>query len=828
MEPFDLTKWSGYRAAGGNPSQAAITDQVVIDSRRVGSKRALFVALSGTTHDGHHFVASAGLAGARYAVVQRCWRAPDNLPPTIQLLRVEDPLRALQEIAQTYRRGIKAAVLAVTGSQGKTMLKDMLQAVLSDSLSVVSSPESFNSQIGVALSILHISAQHQLAIIEAGISQVGEMDHLAKLIAPDYTILTTIGEQHIDTLGDTATIAREKMKLALAIPEDGWVILPSSTSSSHPGLKDQTGRRICWDQVDPTLPYAVATPGGGFIVHCPDGIQARGQLHFGFSYLLDLINIAIRAAWLIGVPSRELTDRIVHYRPESRRTELWRAPTGVTLINSPYSADTQSIDLALARLQETPLHSRRFFVFGGLRAQTSSPADLCSVARNIQRAGVRTLLLYGDQDLNPMIQELGTAVEVLRFPDPGKALEALKDRTHIGDHILVKGPSKPPLDSLIEVFDDNVGHNRCSINLPSVHHNLQLLRQRLQPHARMMVIVKALAYGTEDMRMAHFLASCGIDILGVSYIDEGVALKRAGVPQAVFSLNVAPYEVRKAVRWGLEVGVQSREVLKLLAEEASRQGKRVKVHLHIDTGMGRLGCRPEDAEGLALFISEQPSIILEGIMTHLSCAEDPQQDAFTLEQADLLTQIVSRLEQRGIRAPYVHAANSAALLRFPHLPFNMARIGLALYGLHSSPATQQVLNLKLAISLSSRIVGINVCRKGDSVSYGRSYRVQESIEHLAVIPLGYFDGIHRHYSGKGSVMVRGQLAPMVGNICMDYLMINITHIPDVQVGDPVLLFGQDEYGRSLQPETLAAQGNSIVHELVSCLGPRIQRVFVYE
>jgi alanine racemase/UDP-N-acetylmuramoyl-tripeptide--D-alanyl-D-alanine ligase len=379
----------------------------------------------------------------------------------------------------------------------------------------------------------------------------------------------------------------------------------------------------------------------------------------------------------------------------------------------------------------------------------------------------------------------------------------------------------------MQAFNDSLCNNQCIINLAAVQSNIAALREKLPASTRLMIMVKALAYGTDDVRMAKFLTRCGIDILGVSYVDEAVALKRAGAPQSIFVLNAAHYEAAKVVKWNLEVGVSDETFVDILAECAQQHHKKIKVHLHVDTGMSRFGCRPENAIDLAQRICSCPFLGLEGIMTHLACAEAANDDAFTLSQIALFEGVIADLEKMGISIPWKHAANSSASLRFPLPQFNMARIGLAAYGLYTSPEVSNALDLRLALSLISRIVGFNDCHRGDTVSYGRSHRFEQN-SRLAVLPIGYFDGLHRNYSGKGRVVIHGKKAPMVGKICMDYMMVDVSDIPQAAIGDPVLIFGEDEFGNYLSPEELAQQGNSIVHELMTCLGPRIPRIFIYE
>jgi alanine racemase/UDP-N-acetylmuramoyl-tripeptide--D-alanyl-D-alanine ligase len=343
-----------------------------------------------------------------------------------------------------------------------------------------------------------------------------------------------------------------------------------------------------------------------------------------------------------------------------------------------------------------------------------------------------------------------------------------------------------------------------------------------------MVMVKALAYGTDDVRIAKFLKNIGVDILGVSYVEEGVTMRQAGVTQNIFVLNAAEYEAQKAVKWDLEIGVSEASLIKSLQHYAEELQKKVRVHLHVDTGMNRFGCKARQALELAQLIANSKNLILEGLMTHFTSADAPEQDSFTLEQARLLQSVVNELEAHGLKPKWIHACNSSAAIRFGFSQFNMIRIGLAAYGLHASPATQSLMELKPAISLISRIVGINSCVKGETISYGRAHKITHDKARIAVLPIGYFDGLHRNYSDKGHVMIRGKLAPMIGRICMDYMMVDVTDNPMVNIGDPVLIFGEDEVGHYLSPEELALRGGSIVHELMTCLGPRIRRLFIYD
>lgn len=835
MDVFDLRHWPGFAAAGGNTALPALTDQISIDSRRIHSPKALFVALAGKTDDGHHYIPHAIKAGARYVLAKKEWQPQDPLENVI-LLRVDDPLRAFQQIAGAYRKQLPCRIIAIAGSYGKTMVKDLLQEMLETSRSVVASPESFNSQIGVALSLLTIRKEHEIALIETGISQKNEMAILSEIIAPDCGIITHVGKKHIATLGDLPTVAGEMLKIITGPPKKQWAIMPRDPHilKNHQIIPSDSH---FWTEKTFFLPHAtfISEERGSkmaYRVDFPDGKHHFGQITSGFYYFLDLINITAKAAWLLNTSSENISATLRNYTPEPMRTEIWKSPLGTTFINDTYCSDPQSVDKAMKYFQQTNASHRKIFVFGGMRAKHQHlENDYKSIGKAIHRAHIDLLVLFGPHSFQSLIDEVKTQApkteisQCLTYKD---ALNLLRARIKQDDVVLIKGDNKLPIDALSEAFNDSICSNQCIINLAAIAENLETIRRKITPQTNVMVMVKALAYGTDEIRMAKFLETCNIDILGVSYVDEGVVLKRAGVTQAIFVINAAIYEAAKVVKWDLEIGVSDKALIEAVASEANRQNRKINIHLHVDTGMGRFGCRPEEALALSRLILDCPALELKGIMTHFACADDPAQDDFTRSQALCFENVIAELHAHGINPEWRHAANSSGVLRFDFPQFNMVRIGLAVYGLYSSLAARDALELRLALSLISRIVGINVCKKGETISYGRSYSVQRDKQEIAVLPIGYFDGLHRNYSGKGVVIIKGQKAPMVGKICMDFMMIDVTDIKNAAPGDSVLIFGEDEHGHYLSPEDLATRGDSIVHELITCLGPRIQRVFVYE
>lgn len=796
MEPFDLRLWQPFRIQ--HPRlRNCIIDQIVIDSRRVHSKASLFVALPGNRTDGHQFLSNASKQGCRFCIIEESWQGA--IPPSIKAIRVKNTLVALQEIAAIYRKQFSTQIIAITGSYGKTMLKDLLFDLVSSDFNCSASPESFNSQIGVALSLLRIRKGDQYALIEAGVSLPGEMEKLTKMLAPSHAILTGLGKRQILTLGGRENALKELNGLFDAC--QGWTLGPDDIPLSFTDIWNSSERKH-YQEGSLTLP-------SGRKIALPKCDHA---------FYKNLIQLASSAAILCGVKEESLDTILSRYTPQRIRTEIWQPAAGPKFINDRYCGDPLSIDQGLWQLKKhSKEKGKKFFLFGGMRGHPTAQ-DYQRIASSIKSFGIDHLHCVESPPLG---------LSMVSHPDMKSALNAIMLKADANDVVLIKGKEKLPLNSVAEIAHGSLLTSLCTINLAAVKHNIELLRRTLPPDTRLMPIVKAAAYGTQDGLLARFLEECGIDILGVAHVDEAIGLKKNGARQSIFCLHAAPYEVDKVAKWGLEVGVSTELCITSLAEAAKRHATEVKVHLHVDTGMARFGCRPEDALKLALQIHYNPHLKLEGIMTHFVAADDPNHDAFTREQADKLLQAIHDIEKAGITIPWHHAANSSAAQRLNFTGFNMARIGLAMYGLVRTAETPISHQLRLALSLTTKLTGINTTRSGETVGYGRRWTSDQD-SRIGVIPIGYYDGLHRQYSNRATVMIRGKKVPLVGTICMDYCMCDLSNVPEAEVGDTVLIFGEDDAGHYQAPSELAQSGGTIVHELITCLGPRVHRVFIDE
>lgn len=751
MEAFDLKEFT-----------------IVIDSRSITKPETLFVALRGAK-DGHQFVNDAAARGARYALVERGF----TTTAPITLIHVDNTLHALQELAARHRKTLKAKVIAIIGSQGKTQAKDCLKQVLQKKFKTFSSPESFNSQLGVALSLLQCKPHHEIALIEAAISHPGEMARLEAMIAPDAVIITSLTVKHRRTLG--ARQAEEMMAMTANLK--GFCLVPPDFP--YPGTH--------WDRA-PSI-----------------------KVPHPYPHVDQTLALSYKAAQLLGLDEETIIAGLKEFDPIPQHTEIWSSSWGATFINAPHCQSALALTKGLRKLEHLAHRGKRYILFFGMDGELRTD--------EITAARIDKVYFIGERS------SLNLSCEKAFFASKNDACRALYEELGRDDTVLLIGSEKHHLDELVFALMDMLGESRLSIDLGAIEHNVNEIRAH-NPSSRIMVMLKAFGYGTDNLLLAKFLSTFGIDIFGVAHVDEAILLRRKGVKGSFFIINVAPHEAEKAALWDCEVGLSSFTLLEALEKAASLHKKKMRVHLHVDTGMGRFGCRPEEALPLALKVASSPHLLLEGLMTHFACADMPTEDDFTAKQIAAFKGVLQALALNGLKPRYVHACNSSATVRSLFPEGNMIRLGLALFGLKNSSSMPSIPTLRCALSLTTKIAGINVLKQGETLSYGKTYTETRPESKIAILPLGYFDGLHRHYSGKSALAIAGKLAPMVGRICMDFMMIDISHLPSTQMGDEVLVFGTDSSGHFLPPEALAETGGTIAHELITCLGPRIQRLFI--
>jgi len=807
---------------------AAPPRSVAIDSRRV-LPGDLFFALSGRRRDGHAFVGAAEAAGAALVVVRRSWLREASAaapPPGCARLLVEDPLAALQRLAAWYRRQHIRRVVAITGSNGKTVVKSALTALLAGHFRVAASPGSWNSQVGVPLAVLTAPPGTELGVFEAGVSAPGEMDRLAAILAPDFGVLVNIGLAHLAGFGSREVTAREKMRLFTGIPPDGWLVAPADPLVEAIPL---ACRRIQAGAQPPAL-LGQRPHGSGLLLDLDLGdgpVQVPVRTRSG--PLVEDLVIALTAARRLGVPGQALLAVLRDLSFGPTRMETWRTPDGITIVNDTASDDPISVQAALESVASSTEAGRRLFVFAGMGDLGADAARAHAlVGRLAAERGFSRLLLLPHQAqacTAAAWDALRPACPALQLADPSTLSETIRSLSQPGDTVLFKGAASQELSRAAGSLWESMAPRRFLVDLDAIRDNVSRFRCLCGPDVAILAVLKAWAYGTELARLATALQDSGIDWIGVSAADEGARVRRAGVQRPVLVMLMDIDEVDKAVRWRLTPVVYSLGFARALVASLQAMGASLDVHLEIDTGMGRLGVPPAEALETARLLRQSGVTRLSGLMTHLASADDPAADADTREQLHRFDAVVAALRAESEGPLLVHAAASSAAVRFPQARHDMVRIGLGLYGIHPSPAVEQGVELELAVAFVSRLVQVHRCERGQRIGYNGTYRVSRERQRIGIVAAGYNDGVPWSLARGGCVMMQGQRLQVLGRVSMDSMAIDLDPVPGAAVGDEVLIFGAHE-GQLLRPEESARQAGTIPYELlVRVDNRRVQRIF---
>ncbi|MFB6373243.1 MAG: alanine racemase, partial [Bradymonadaceae bacterium] len=763
---------------------------VVTDSRGTLPEDSLFVALEGDHFDGHTFVDDAAAKGAVAALV-----AADAALPTIEdtcgLVTVDDTLDGLQDLAGAWRDSFDLPVVGITGSNGKTIVKDMLGGIFARETTTYKSPASFNSQVGVPLSLLGLRHEHEIAVIEAGISRPGEMTRLESMIDPTAGLLTNIGLAHAAGLETLETTAREKLKLfedfddePLIHPADSPPLegfdLPGRPVSFGCAFSTDTAPAVT--DADYLTVEADRRDGGfGLTVAFPDGDRHEFAIHVpGEHNLLNAV-AAIALTDQLGTSIEAIREGLAAFETSPLRLEMHTTPRGVTLINDAYSSDPTSARAALRTLEQYGSGRRKIAILGDMldlgRRSASAHRKLGEVAA---RADLDYLICYGDraEKIGDAATRHGMDASAIAYTKDLDALHHRLDRRlESGDVVLFKASRRLELDRSATRLLESVAPTRLKIDLDAIRHNFHAIRRRLADDAGMMAVVKSFGYGNDSTRVSQTLAREGVDALAVAYPDEGIPLRQRGLQLPILVMNVLPGEADKVAKYDLSALVYRTDVLDALDEQAAARDQTVSVHVKVDTGMNRVGLACEDVLAFARQIEARSSVDLAGIMTHFAAADSPDEDGFTNGQIADFREVLDELEEAGIDSGTVHAANTAAAWRFPQAHFDMVRVGLGLYGLAPSPAVDRAADgAERALTFITQIIHIKHVDPGDTVGYNRNWQA-DTRRQIATVAAGYNDGLPRFMSNGGEVLVDGTRCPIVGDVCMDVAMVDVTEIP---------------------------------------------------
>ena len=757
------------------------------------------MAFIGKGQDGHRFIPDLYAAGIRQFVVEH----PVDITglEEANVLLVPSSAGFLQDIAAWHRGNFSFPVIGITGSNGKTVVKEWLYQALAEDHSIVKSPASYNSGIGVPLSVLPAAPWHTLGIFEAGISTTGEMAILQRIIRPDIGIFTNLLSAHDEGFHSREEKAAEK---ALLFRDCDRVVWCADDPVISTALRGKMG--LSWSRLDKG-DVSIRTLNGGLLVH-HNGESFDIPIGFTDQASLENLSHVITVMLLLGYRPEVIRRRVGAIKNLSMRLEMKEALNGCKVIDDSYSNDLSSLKIALDFLRAQ--HPGKKVVILSDLEQSGLPPEswMAEVRSLLQGSGISEVVAIGPvtgsqpERIHPSATGYGSTEEFLQ-----KA--SIFGWTDCG--ILVKGARSFRLEQVVNALQRRIHGTVMEIDLVALGKNLNLFRSRLEPGTRLMVMVKAFAYGSGAAEVARFLEHNGIDYLGVAYADEGVALRNRGIRVPLMVMNPAPESHNLLVSANLEPAVYSIRLAQELAERL--RGERLNIHLKLDTGMHRLGFVEEELDALIGLLKDNPQVIVRSVYSHLAASEDPAQDEFSALQSErflrMYEQIVGSIGYRPMR----HLLNTAGILRHSNLHFDMVRLGIGLYGIASEPGLEQVVTLKTVISQ------IKTIGEGETVGYGRRGIVPAGTR-IATIAIGYADGYSRAFgNGKGKVLINGALAPVVGNVCMDMTMVDISGI-DAQEGDEVVIFG-----RSLPPATVSSWIGTIPYELLTSTGERVRRVF---
>lgn len=796
-------------------------EYLVTDSRSIDYPvLSLFFAISGTLHDGHNYIDDVIAKGVRNIIAEHQIK---NIPSGVNYFVVTDSKKALQQLVVHHRQQYKAIqVIGITGSNGKTTVKEWLGELLADR-SVVKSPKSYNSQIGVPLSVWQIREVHQWGIFEAGISKHGEMAVLRDIIQPHIGIFTNIGDAHAEGFVDLNDKLMEKLLLfrhsdCIIFNEDESVVA-ATIRKIYPEKK-----LLSWGSSKASTIFRIITTekrvGGSVLqIACKEKIVTM-TIPFADNASLSNIGHCIALMLLLGYSQEVIQERIMGLHNIAMRLEMKSGIRDCVIINDSYNADLQSLKIALEFQAQQAGNRDKMLIISDFYQTGLDEKELnMRIAHLMQLHKLSDVIAVGRQ-ISAIEPFMDPFILFRRFADTDALLTHLNEMNIDHKIILVKGARKFELEKVVEQLTARKHSATLETDLQALGANLRYFSDRLSTGTGLIAVIKAAGYGSGSIELAKFLEFSKVSFLAVAFADEGVELRKAGIRLPIMVLNPESGSIRDMIRYNLEPEVyapdQLAEILQVMnTEQVSRFG----IHLKLDTGMHRLGFDENEIDELLNLLSDQSLIEVRSIFSHLSSSEDPGDDSFTHLQADLFLKMYHKITGAIGYHPLKHLLNTAGILRFPLYHFDMVRLGLGMYGIDVTGKEKE--HLEKVHTLTARVLQIKQLNKGDAVGYNRKELMDED-GYTATINIGYADGLLRNSGNrKYSVRINGIDYPVIGNVCMDLIIVLLGKHHDVKVGDDVVIFGKDK-----PIEILAEVNHTIPYEILSRISPRIKRVYI--
>ncbi len=804
-----------HRVVGGQWLQQSadlpITD-LLTDTRLITiGEQGLFFAIQGANHDGHDFISEAYAKGVRSFVVDK------NIDTTsfaeANFIKVEDSLEALQRLAANHRKQFSYPVIAITGSNGKTIVKEWLSAILAHNYYLVKSPKSYNSQLGVPLSLWQMDSKHQLGVFEAGISKKGEMERLASMIRPEIGIFTNLGSAHDEGFTSRQEKLHEKLQL---FKNSAVIIYRKDQETVSDQIENQYADRnlISWSMGLQESTYSCSVTEDIIeIMHQNEKFVFPSP--FTEAPLQENLIFCLVTALHLGVSKDVIAAEVSSLKPLKMRLELKQGIQQTYIIDDTYNNDLKGLEIALQFLIRQKQYNKHTVILSSVFQSGLTGKELyLQVNQLLERHQIDRLIGVG-ADINTQSHLFTMPFE--GYADTNALLSHMPQFSE--EVVLVKGARHFNLEKVVNVLQLQTHRTRLVINLEHMVHNLNFYREKLSRSTRLMVMVKALAYGSGSTHIAQVLQHQRVDYLGVAYPDEAVELRKNGIATPIMVMNADPVSFDQLLQYNIEPEIFSMSQLKAWISFTQGKSNATPIHLKIETGMHRLGFESSEIDELIALIKEN-DLKVASIFSHLAAADDEKERDFTLNQAKAFEKASERILSALDHKPLRHLLNSPGIINYPQYQFDMVRLGIGLHGYDSLEQNRKF--LKPVAHLISNISQIKHLKKGDTVSYGRLWKAEED-KTIATVAVGYADGFSRAFSkGIGKMYINGKWAPVVGSVCMDMTMVDVTHI-DCQEGDEVVIFGEKP-----RIEELSEWIGTIPYEILTSVSVRVPRIYTSE
>lgn len=829
---IEIAKAIGGKLSAGAGENVQISD-LLLDSRKLQqASESLFFALPGTRQDGHQYIDDLYAKGVvNFVVSDSGW--VDKYPKA-NFIVVKDTIAALQKLAGFHRKKFSYPVIGITGSNGKTIIKEWLYQLLNEDYNIVRSPKSYNSQIGVPLSLWQMSEDNDLAIIEAGISESGEMEKLEKIIRPTIGILANIGEAHNDGFLNLKHKTKEKLKLftqtdVLIYCKDHAEV--NQAVAEINALKGTDAiRTFTWSQhseADVRIISILQQNNHSYISAEYKGQEFDFEIPFADKASVENAIHCACTLLILGKDHGLLRNRMRHLTRIAMRLEMKDAINNCSLINDSYNSDFESLRIAIDFLRQQNQHPKKTIILSDILQSGRGEMDLyAEVAKLLKQNNIHRLIGIGPSiQRERKIFERSELTEVICYKSTEDLLKNLDTSIFHDEVILLKGARAFEFEKIAKLLEKKAHQTVLEINLNALVNNLKVYQSLLKPETKMMAMVKAFSYGSGSYEIANVLQFNRVNYLAVAYADEGIELRKNGITLPIMVMNPEERSFEAMITHDLEPDIYSISLLEkfvsVLKLKRNPTDQPYKIHVEVETGMNRLGFETSDIPALIEKIKASECIAIASIFSHLAASEAPEYDDFTKGQIARFEEMSSAIKEHFNYKIIRHILNSSGIARHTSAQYDMVRLGIGLYGLDPTPAIQQ--RLQPVSSLKTTISQIKHVKAGDSVGYGRVGKVEKD-KTIATVGIGYADGLNRKLSnGRGHMLVGNQPAPVIGNVCMDMTMLDITGIEHVQEGDEVVVFGNNP-----RVEDIAKASETIPYEILTGVSARVKRVYFQE